>query len=79
MVKIFRPKHIAPQEVLEQVHKAGVIDYLFNWGYTIDDSRKTITFNLRYSGGNDDEKEKQMMKQLEGFISAVDVNVEELE
>jgi hypothetical protein len=75
MVKIFRPKNIDPHEVLDQVHKSGVIDYLFSWGYTIDDERKTISFNIRYTGGEDTEKEKQMMKELEGFIADIDVEV----
>lgn len=76
MVKIFKPKFLTPQEVLEQVHKSGVIDYIFSWGYTIDEKRKTITFNVRYTGGDDEEKEKEMMKELDSFINAIDAEFE---
>ena len=75
-IKVFRPKNSSPQEVLNQVHKSGIIDYLFSWGYTIDKKSKTISFNLRYGGGVDVEKEKQMMNELESFISVIDGNID---
>lgn len=76
MVKVFKPKYLSPSEILDQVHKSGVIDYLFSWSYSIDEGRQLITFNLRYTGGEDDKKEMQMMKELEGFISSIDINVD---
>lgn len=75
MVKIFKPKFLTPREVLDQVHKSGVIDYIFSWGYTIDENRNTITFNLRYTGGDDEEKEKKMMRELDNFIRAIDEEI----
>jgi hypothetical protein len=72
MVKTFRLKHISPAEALEKVHRAGIIAYLFNWGYTIDEKRNVITFNVRYGGGTNLEQEKKMMRELESFIKSID-------
>lgn len=73
MVKIFKVKHITPEEVLDQVQRSGVINYMYSWRYTIDEKRDTISFNLRFTGGNDQEKEKEMMKELETFIKSIDM------
>ncbi len=72
MVKVFHLKHISPAAVLDQVHRAGVIGYMFSWGYTIDDKAKIITFNLRYGGGSDPEQEKQALQELETFVKSLD-------
>ncbi len=72
MVKIFRLKHISPKEALEQIHGSGIIDYMFNWGYSIDEKRKALTITLQYGGGSDPEREKEMMKNLESFIKSID-------
>ncbi|HDL18647.1 MAG TPA: hypothetical protein ENH29_06305 [Bacteroidetes bacterium] len=73
MVKIFRVKHLTPEEVLDQVQRSGVINYMYSWRYTIDGKRNTISFNLRYTGGYDQEKEKEMMKEVEAFIKSIDM------
>lgn len=73
MVKTFRLKVLTPSDVLDQVHRSRVIDYMFSWGYTIDENRKAISFNIRYTGGSNEEKEKTMMRKLESFIKSIDV------
>ena len=73
MVKTFLLKNIPAQNALEQLHQAGIIDYMFNWGYTADEKRNTLTITLKYGGGSNPEREKEMMKQIEAFIRAVDI------
>jgi hypothetical protein len=73
MVKSFRLNTLTPGKVLDQVHRSGIIDYMFNWGYTMDEERKTISFNIRYTGGSDQEQESRMMMELESFIKSIDV------
>lgn len=73
MVKTFRLKTISPGKVIDQVHRFGIIDYMYNWGYTMDEDKKTISFNIRYTGGSDEEQESGMMKELESFIKSIDV------
>ena len=72
MVKIFRLKTTSPEKVLDQVHRSGIIDYMYNWGYTIDKDKNTISFNIRYTGGSDEEQESGMIKELESFIKSID-------
>jgi|Deesub1362B_J571_1020462.scaffolds.fasta_scaffold03362_4 hypothetical protein len=72
MVKTFFLKHITPGEALEQLHRSGIINYMFNWGYTLDEKRKSLTITLQYGGGTDPEKEKEMMRQIEQFIRSID-------
>lgn len=72
MIKTFRLNVLSPSEVLDQVHKSGVINYMFNWGYTIDEKRKSITFNIRFTGGSDENKENPMMNELEDFLKSID-------
>ena len=73
MVKTFHLKVVSPGKVFDQVHRSGIIDYMFSWGYTIDEDKKIISFNLRYTGGSDEEQESGMMKELESFIKSIDV------
>ena len=73
MVKIFKVKHLTPKKILDQVQRSGIINYMYSWHYTIDEKRNTISFNLRFTGGNDQEKEKEMMRELETFIKSIDM------
>jgi hypothetical protein len=72
MIKTFHLKVLSPSEVLDQVHRSGVIDYMYNWGYSINEKRKSITFNIRYTGGSDDDLDKIMMDNLEEFLNSID-------
>ena len=72
MVKTFRLKVISPEKVLDQVHRSGIIDYMYNWGYTIDKDKNAISFIIRFTGGSDEEQESGMMKELESFIQSID-------
>ncbi|HDI51473.1 hypothetical protein DRQ15_05535 [candidate division KSB1 bacterium] len=73
IVKTFTLKHVSPQEILRRVHSSGIIGYLFNWGYSIDETQQSITFTIRHGGGSFEEEEQKVAKALEDFISAIDV------
>ncbi len=73
MVKTYHLHNISPEEALEQIHRSGIINYMFNWGYSIDEQRKSLTITLSYGGGTDPEKEKEMLKQIDAFIKSIDV------
>ena len=73
VVKTFTLKHVSPQEVLRRVHSSGIIGYLFNWGYSIDENQQSITFTIRHGGGSFEEEERKVAKALEEFVRAIDV------
>ena len=74
MVKTFYIKHLNAKEVLQRVHKLGVLDYSINWGVDVDERLNALTFHLTYTGGGgSEEKEVEVMKELEAFIKSVDL------
>ena len=73
VVKTFALKRVSPQEVLRHVHSSGIIGYLFNWGYSIDEDQQSITFTIRHGGGSFGKEEQKVAKALEEFVRAIDV------
>ena len=75
MVKTFYLKNIKAEDALERVHALGVLDYNINWGVDIDQKLNALTFRVKYeAGGGAEQKESQVIKDIEDFLKGVDVD-----
>lgn len=72
MIRVYKLKHISPDEALRLVQESSVIPYLINWSCNLDEKGKRLIFQLKHGGGDFPEEEEAAAKELDKFIHSID-------